>query len=100
MKGKKGEDSVTASLRYAGASVVQSPGSRGSADQVAIWPQGKKWFVQTKSSNSGKPAELAPRERQNLIKRADQNNATPVTAQRIPNKIIYKSARNGRQLKP
>lgn len=100
MKGIKAEGKVAASLRRAGGSVSRSPGSRGSADMVSTWDSGKKWFVQTKSSNTSKPAGLSSREKTNLVKRADNNNGTPVLAQVSKGEITYTSATSGRTLKP
>jgi len=100
MKGLKAEDRVVNSLRRAGARVQQSPGSRGSADNIATWNGGKKWMTQVKYSRVGKPAGLSSREERNLVSRADRNNATPVLAQVTPDKIEYTSAKTGRELKP
>lgn len=100
MKGQKAEDGVASSLRRAGASVQQSPGSRGSADMIANWDSGKEWMTQVKYSGTGKPAELSSREEKNLVSRAEKNNATPVLAQVTPDKIEYTSAKTGRKLKP
>lgn len=100
MKGLKAEDRVANSLRRSGASVEQSPGSRGSADVIANWPGGKEWMTQVKSSIKGNPASLSQREKTNLVSRAERNNTTPVLAQAIPGKIEYFSAKSGRKLKP
>lgn len=100
MKGLKAEDRVANSLRRSGASVEQSPGSRGSANMIANWSGGKEWMTQVKYSGTGKPAGLSLREQKNLISRADKNNATPVLAQVTPNRIEYTSAKTGRKLKP
>jgi Holliday junction resolvase len=100
MKGLKAEDRVASSLRRAGASVIKSPGSRGSTDNIALWPSGKKWFTQVKYSGVGKPAGLSSREKINLVSRANRNHATPVLAQVTPEKIKYFSAKTGSELKP
>jgi len=100
MKGKKAEDRVADSLRRAGASVQQSPGSRGSADVIGNWDNGKEWMTQVKYSGVGKPAALSSREKRNLVSRAEKNNATPVLAQVTSNRIIFTSAKTGRLLKP
>ncbi|MBI2018997.1 hypothetical protein HYS96_04845 [Candidatus Daviesbacteria bacterium] len=100
VKGLKAEDRVANSLRRAGASVQQSPGSRGSADVIANWKSGKEWMTQVKYSGLGKPAGLSSRERQNLVSRAERNDATPILAQVTPTKIEYTSAKTGRGLKP
>lgn len=100
MKGLKAENRVVNSLRRAGAVVEQSAGSRGSADVIATWNNGRKWITQVKYSGSGKPAGLSSREQENLISRAKRNNATPVLAQVIPEKIEYFSAKTERKLKP
>ena len=100
MKGQKAEERVANSLRRAGASVELSPGSRGSADVIGLWPSGKKWLLQVKSSSKGQPAGLTQREQKNLTARADRNNATPVLVQVTPKKIEYTSAKDGRTLKP
>jgi hypothetical protein len=100
MKGLKAEDRVAASLRRSGAKVEQSIGSRTSADNVARWPNGKKWFTQVKYSGKGNPASPTPNERRALIRRAENNNATPVIAKVTPEKIEYFSAKDGRKLNP
>lgn len=100
MKGLKAENRVANSLRRTGASVEQSPGSRGSADVIANWKGGKEWITQVKYSGTGKPAGLSAREQKNLVSRADKNNATPVLAQVTSSKIEYSSAKTGRKLKP
>jgi len=100
MKGKKAEDRVASSLRRTGANVQQSPGSRGSADNIATWNGGKKWMTQVKYSGVGKPAGLSSREERNLVSRAEKNNATPVLAQVTPDRIEYASTKTGRKLKP
>lgn len=99
MKGLKAEDRVANSLRRAGASVEQSPGSRGSADIIASFP-GKDWFVQVKYSGSGQPAGLSSQEKRNLVLRADRNDGTAVLAQVTPSKIEFSSAKTGAKLKP
>lgn len=99
MKGLKAENRVASSLRRTGAKVELSPGSRGSADIVANWP-GKEWMVQVKSSNTGQPADLSFRERQNIVSRAKNNNATAVLAQVTSKKIEYSSVATKRKLKP
>ena len=98
MKGMKAEGRVASSLRAKGASVEQSPGSRTSADIVATWPNGKKWYVQVKSSSTGKPAVPSPSERSNLIARASRNSGVPVYAAVTPEKIDYHSMRSGKRL--
>lgn len=100
MKGMKAEDRVASSLRRTGASIQQPPGSRGSADNIATWDDGKKWMTQVKYSGVGKPAGLSSKEERNLVSRAERRNATPVLAQVTPNKIEYTSAKTGRKLKP
>lgn len=100
VKGQKAENRVAISLKRSGANVKQSPGSRGSADVIANWPTGKEWMVQVKYSGKGKPADLSTREIKNLTSRAERNNATPVIAKVIPEKITYTSAKSGRELKP
>lgn len=99
MKGLKAESKVANSLRRAGASVTQSPGSRGSADLVADFGS-KIWFTQVKSSNSGKPAGLSSREEKNLIARAENNNGTAVLAQVTRGEIKYISVKSDKELKP
>lgn len=99
MKGKKAEERVEASLKRAGANVKSPKVSRGSADKIAGWPSGKKWFVQVKYSTK-EPRGLSQREKINLIKRADKNNGTPVLAQVTPKKIVFKSAKTQTKLQP
>lgn len=100
MKGLKAEKRVANSLRRSGAQVIQSPGSRGSADVIAKWPSGKQWLTQVKYSRTGHPAGLSPKEKKNLISRTRRHRATPVLAQVTPTKITYVSAKTGRKLKP
>jgi Holliday junction resolvase len=100
MKGLKAENRVASSLRRSGASVARSPGSRGSADNIAVWDNGKKWLTQVKYSGVSSPAGLSSREKQNLVSRAQRNNATPVLAQVTPKKIGFFSAKSGRRLVP
>jgi len=100
MKGLKAEDRVAVSLRRAGASVEKSPGSKTSADLIGIWDSGKKWFTQVKYSGTRNPASPSSNERRALIRRAENNNGTPVIAKVTPEKIKYSSAKNGRKLTP
>lgn len=100
MRGQKAEKRVANSLRRTGANVKISPGSRGSADVIGNWENGKKWMSQVKYSGKGQPAGLTPQEQRNLISRAERNNATPVLARVTPNKIEYTSAKTDRKLKP
>lgn len=100
MKGLKAEDRVAASLRRTGARVEKSPGSKTSADLIGSWDSGKKWFTQVKYSGKGNPASPTPNERRALIRRAENNNGTPVIAKVTPEEIEYSSAKNGRELKP
>ena len=100
MKGQKAEDRVENALRRAGAKVKSPKASRGSADKIATWESGRKWFTQVKYSGTKRPAGLSPQERQNLISRAKRNKGTAVLAQVTPEKIKYTSVKTGRRLKP
>jgi len=99
MKGKKAEKRVESSLKHSGANVKSPKASRGSADKIARWPSGKKWFVQVKYSTK-KLRGLSERERNNLIKRAERNRGTPVLAQVTSKDIIYRSVKTGKKLQP
>jgi len=100
MKGQKAEDRVATWLRRAGADVEQSPGSRGSADGIASWGSGKKWYYQVKYSGRGEPRGLSSQEQKNLIARSNGNQATPVLVKVTPEKIEAFSAKTGKKLKP
>jgi len=100
VKGLKAEDRVANSLRGAGAHVIKSPGSRGSADLIATWNTGKEWMVQVKYSKTGRPAGLSSQEQKNLVSRANRHKATPVLAQVTPGKIKYLSVKSKREIKP
>lgn len=99
-RGTRAEKRVASYLRKKGASVRISPGSKTSADIIAKWPSGRKWFVQVKSSSKGLPSSLSSKERKNLIERAKRNGGTPVIAQVIRGRTIYKSARTEQRLVP
>lgn len=100
MKGQKAENRAVAWLRRSDARVEQSPGSRSSADGIAIWDTGKKWYYQVKYSGKGEPAGPSSHERRNLVARSRRNNGTPVVIKVRPNKIEAISAKTGRKLKP
>jgi Holliday junction resolvase len=100
MKGLKAEKRVAFSLKSKGANVFISPGSRGSADVIGKWNNGKKWFVQVKYSGKNNPANLSLREKNNLISKAKRNNGTAVLAQVTPKKISYFSVKKNQKLKP
>lgn len=98
MKGEKAEKRVKISLTRAGAKVKSPKASRGSADEIATWDSGRKWFVQVKYSAKKQPSGLSKREKDNLVKRAGENNGTAVLAQVTPKRIAYTSVKTGRKL--
>jgi len=69
--------------RHYGASKVDiSPGSRGSADLTAIFPSGKIWSIQVKSTCTidGKPKRLSNAEITRLVRDARRKKHTPIYA--------------------
>ena len=102
--GRRGENMVKRAYRAAGARVWQSPGSRGSADLIAVLPNGRIDYVQVKASATGKPAWPARREQAALKSRATRTRgrATAVVAQvdMRTKTILRRSARTGRELRP
>jgi len=98
-KGIDAEKKVANDLRRAGASVEQSPGSRGPFDLHAKFDN-KKWLVQVKSGTNP-PSNLRGTELQRLNQSATKRGATPVLATvNDQGNIEYRSTRSGRKLKP
>ena len=99
-KGREQEERVARSLRGKGAKVTLSPGSKGSADLKAKFPNGPTWNVQVKSSEKGRPASPSPKDLGRLKQSSTKSGATPVVAKVTPGEIKYTSARSGRKLTP
>ena len=97
--GRRAEEKVARSLRGTGASVELSPGSRGAADLVAVFPSGRKWLIQVKAGENP-PSQLAGVSKQRLTQSATKQNATPVLATVADGEIEYRSARSNRRLRP
>jgi len=76
------EKRVKRLLKRMGAEkVIQSPGSRGSYDLEAIFPTGKKWLVQVKSSCEGNlPKKLNTQETKRLVNDSKKKNGTAIYA--------------------
>jgi hypothetical protein len=99
--GRLKEEKVAKKLRDKGARVQLNEGSKGAEDGIAKWPSGKTWLWQSKATRNGKPKSLTKKEIGRLKQKATKKNATPVIAEVFgDNKIKFKSARNGRELKP
>ena len=98
--GRKKEHQVADSLRKKGASVKVSPGSRGAADLKVTFSPARKWNIQVKSSRGPSPASPSRRDLGRLKQGATKTGAIPVVAKVTPKGTTYKSARNGRTLKP
>ena len=98
--GQRGERRTARNLRRRGGQVTTSPGSRGPKDHV--WVSGrKKWYVQTKTSQKGRPAWPGREEITRLTKAAAAANATPVVALVAAHSPPeYRSAKNRRRLNP
>ena len=94
------EKKVVQLLRAKGAAVEVSKGSRGAADLKVIFPTGKRWNVQVKSSRRGTPASPSAKESGRLKQGATKSGATPVVAKVTPKGVKYTSARSGRKLTP
>jgi len=98
--GTKGEQKVAQSLRYRGASVERSPGSKGASDLKAKFPSGTKWNVQVKTTRSGNAASPGSKDLGRLKQSATKEGATPVVAKVSPKGIEFESARSGKTLTP
>ena len=98
--GREQEERVARSLRARGAKVTLSPGSRGSADLKAEFPDGPTWNVQVKASESGIPASPSAKDLGRLKQSSTKSGATPVVAKVTPDQIEFTSARDGRKLTP
>ena len=98
--GVRAEERVVRDLQKHGAEVEQSPGSRGAADIKAEFPTGRKWYVQVKGTGDGSPQWPSSEELRRLKIAASRAGATPVVALvHEDEKVTYRSARNGRQLR-
>lgn len=98
--GRGKEQKVAQKLRNKGASVKLKPGSKGAADLEAVFPSGKKWYVQVKSSRGARPPSPTSKELGRLKQVATKLSGTPVVAEVTPEGIKFKSARSGRTLTP
>lgn len=98
--GRDKEQKVARVLRNKGASVKVSPGSKSAVDLKAVFPSGKKWYIQVKSTRGRMPASPTSKELGRLKQSATKSSATPVIAKVTPKGIEYKSARSGRTLIP
>jgi Holliday junction resolvase len=98
--GVGGEKKVASKLKRMGASWVEiSPGSRGAADVVAVFPTGRKLAVQVKTSCSGgTPKSLSGYEKKRLLKMANDTGCTPVTAKVGNGRIDLSYLRTGRKV--
>jgi Holliday junction resolvase len=98
-KGIQAENKVVNILRRAGASVEQSPGSRGAADLHANFGS-RKWEVQVKSGSNA-PTSLSGKDLQRLNQTATKRGATPVLATvDDQGNVEFRSTRSGRKLNP
>lgn len=98
--GANKEQKVARSLRARGATVKESPDSRGAADLKAKFPSGTKWNVQVKSTRAGQAASPGPKDLGRLKQSATKEGATPVVAKVSPKSIDFESARSGKTLTP
>jgi Holliday junction resolvase len=91
------EKLVARRLREKGYTVKISRASRGASD---IKARGRKrWNIQVKASKSGKIC-LPPSEKRRIKIQARKERAVPVCAQVIGRRIIFKSLRTDRRLRP
>ena len=96
--GRKNEKLVAGKLRGRGASCRLSPGSRGPADVICVFPTGTKWDVQVKSTRKGQPKAPSTKDLGRLKAEATKTGATPVVAKVTRKKVTFASARTGRNL--
>jgi len=97
--GREKEKKVARSLRGSGLSCNISPGSRGPSD-IQAEGNGKKWKVQVKSTRTTGSSSISSEELRRLKIQASRTKSTPVVAEVNRGKITFKSARNGRKLRP
>jgi len=99
--GRLKEGKVAQKLRNAGARVKLSKGSKGAEDGQARWPSGRFWLWQAKATRKGVPNQPSPQDLRRLKQKAAKIGATPVIAEVFGDgSIKFKSARDGRELKP
>jgi len=97
--GHEKEKKVAQSLRGSGMSCNLSTGSRGASD-IQAEGNGKKWKVQVKATRTNDSPSISSEELRRLKIQASRTNSTPVIAEVNRGQITFRSARNGRKLKP
>ena len=97
--GRRKELEVAKHLRRRGYKVKVHKGSKGASDIEAV-KGSKKWVVQVKATTKKRSTRISPNERRRLKIQARKRAAVPVHAEVIRGKIVYKSVRTGRKLRP
>jgi len=98
--GVKKEKIVKKKLERRGWKVKQSSASRGASDLIA-WKNGRKWFIQVKSTIKNKEPTMRAAEKRRLKIQASKGKGIPVKATVTRGqKIRFYSLRTGRRLKP
>ncbi|MCF8276997.1 MAG: hypothetical protein K9J17_09695 [Flavobacteriales bacterium] len=100
-KGVAAERRVAAHLKKTtSAKVKQNPGSRGAEDLKVQFANGRKHFVQVKSSSKGKPKMPTSKELGRLKSKSTKNRATAVIALVDSNRVITRiNAHTGKKMR-
>ena len=96
--GIRKERLVARRLQSKGYVTLLSKASRGASDIKARGP--KRWNIQVKASLNNDQNTLSSRERCRIKIQARKDNAVPVHAKVIGNRVEFRSVRTGERLYP
>ncbi|MGC8651509.1 MAG: hypothetical protein ACP5RX_02775 [Minisyncoccia bacterium] len=96
--GYRKQEKVVEWLKNKGWEIIYD-GGRGPADIIARL-EGKKWFIQVKYTRKSEMDESRfSKEKEDLIKMADENSGTAIFCYVIQKSIWFDSAKTGKTLK-